>query len=474
MKMFWHLTGVLAWTCAAAHAQQQPSPAEPEVAQSIRAQSPAPANDRDWIDPYTGHRIVRLSAEGGSTTLYFHNNSYTPEGDKLIFNTPSGLAAVEVAKIGLPDQQLEIVTQGGGANMARRSREVYITNGADRGGDRGRGGPTTPPQEPPAAGPGTQPRGGRGSGPVYAVDIDTKQRRLVPNATGTIINCDETISFQRGPNIEDPSGNTPRPATRPYISQMQRMFPGKKLEDLTPEQQYSVQKEERLARGTLSPGPASFIFTNLKSGERLTTGYQFANPDHQQFNPHVPNLLLFAHEGTWHEVDRTWTIRTDGTDMRLIHKRTMDMEINGHEWWSWDGKTVWFDLQTPRSEDFWIAGVNIDTMQETRYHITRDTWGVHFNSAHDDTLFSSDGGDPSQVSYSANGMWINLFQVQPNGTLKHERLADMSKHHYVTGQGGVEPNASLTPDKKWVIFTGQFSGERSARHVYAVSTDKVK
>jgi len=60
----------------------------------------------------------------------------------------------------------------------------------------------------------------------------------------------------------------------------------------------------------------------------------------------------------WHELDRTWTIRTDGSQMRLMHRRTMDMEINGHEWWSWDGKTVWFDLQTPRSEDFWIAGVN--------------------------------------------------------------------------------------------------------------------
>ena len=56
-------------------------------------------------------------------------------------------------------------------------------------------------------------------------------------------------------------------------------------------------------------------------------------------------------------MDRTWTIRTDGTRQQLMHKRTMDMEINGHEWWSWDGKTVWFDLQTPRSEVFWIAGV---------------------------------------------------------------------------------------------------------------------
>ena len=43
----------------------------------------------------------------------------------------------------------------------------------------------------------------------------------------------------------------------------------------------------------------------------------------------------------------------------------------------------------------------------------------------------------------------------------------MAKHNYVTGRGGVEPNGSITPDKKWVIFTGNFDG---ARHVYAVST----
>ena len=99
-----------------------------------------------------------------------------------------------------------------------------------------------------------------------------------------------------------------------------------------------------------------------------------------------------------------------------MHKRTMDMEINGHEWWSWDGKTVWFDLQTPRSQEFWIAGVNMETGRKTRYHVQRDWWGVHFNSSRDDTLFASDGGDPSQVAYATDGMWINLFRVQPNET----------------------------------------------------------
>ena len=196
------------------------------------------------------------------------------------------------------------------------------------------------------------------------------------------------------------------------------------------------------------------------------TGFQYGDLNHLQFNPVDPNVLLYCHEGTWHEVDRTWTIRTDGTAMRLVHKRTMDMEINGHEWWSWDGRTVWFDLQTPRSQVFWLAGVDIQSGRQTRYRVERDWWGVHFNSSRDDTLFASDGGDPSQVAYSSDGMWINLFRVRPDGTLSREKLVDMSRHNYVTGRGGVEPNVHITPDHKWVIFTGQFgSGER---HVYAV------
>jgi len=153
-----------------------------------------------------------------------------------------------------------------------------------------------------------------------------------------------------------------------------------------------------------------------------------------------------------------------------MHKRSMDMEINGHEWWSFDGKTVWFDLQTPRSQVFWLAGVNIATGKETHYHLDRDWWSVHFNSSRDDTTFAGDGGDASQVAYATDGMWINLFRVQPNGALSREKLVDMSKHNYVTGRGGIEPNVHVTPDKKWVIFTGQFA--QGQRHVYAVQIAK--
>ena len=54
----------------------------------------------DWIDPTTGHRVIRLSGGGGGSSLYFHQNAYTPEGDKLIFNTQGGIAVVDLRSLG--------------------------------------------------------------------------------------------------------------------------------------------------------------------------------------------------------------------------------------------------------------------------------------------------------------------------------------------------------------------------------------
>jgi L-rhamnose mutarotase len=53
-----------------------------------------------------------------------------------------------------------------------------------------------------------------------------------------------------------------------------------------------------------------------------------------------------------------------------------------------------------------------------------------------------------------------------------ERLVNMSRHNYVTARGGVEPNVLVTPDKKWVVFTGQFAPDQ--RHVYAVENERWK
>ena len=402
----------------------------------------------DWIDPVTGHRIIRLSPAGGGASLYFHQNAYTPEGDKLIFNAKGAIVAVDLTTLGVKSPKAEVVAQGNAIAMAFKTREVYFS------------------------------KGGKGKGSIHAVHVDTKVVREVKNARGGTINADETYSVLAHAAM-DPTGKTVKPEPRKLPPQRERMF-GDKLklgQALTPAEEASAAKEQRLAGRLANPASQAFTFTNLKTGEAKTVGYSYAWLNHLQFSPTDPNLLLFCHEGTWHEVDRVWTIRADGGDMKLIHKRTMDMEIAGHEFWSHDGKTIWFDLQTPRSKEFWLAGVDVETGAKVRYPIGRDQWSIHFNRSRDGKLFAGDGGDPGQVAFAEDGRWIHAFTPRNSelkksndgwseGVFEVERLADMSKHNYK-----MEPNVTITPDGKWVVFRSNMHGPT---HVYAVEVKKSK
>jgi len=48
------------------------------------------------IDPDTGHRVVRLTQEPGSASLYFNQNGYTPDGKTMIYTTPNGISALDL------------------------------------------------------------------------------------------------------------------------------------------------------------------------------------------------------------------------------------------------------------------------------------------------------------------------------------------------------------------------------------------
>src|SRR5207237_8135209 len=74
-----------------------------------RAQvSGAPASD--WIDAKTGHRIIRLSPDSGGSTLYFHDNRFTPEGDKmLIRGGGGGVGIVDLSTLGQSPPKFENV-----------------------------------------------------------------------------------------------------------------------------------------------------------------------------------------------------------------------------------------------------------------------------------------------------------------------------------------------------------------------------
>lgn len=394
-------------------------------ARCVRAQVEPP---REWIDPDTGHRVIRLSEEPGSQSLYFHQNAYTPDGRKLIISTPTGIAAVD-----LQTRAVEKIVEGRARiiMVGRKTGSVYYTRG----------------------------------NVVYATDPRTRATRevakLPPRASVSTVNADETLlagAITEGAFDARPGANGPAAAP-------QDNYPGK-----------GEMMERRLAARI----PMQLFTIDTRTGEMRTLLRSTDWLNHIQFSPTDPTLLMFCHEGPWHKVDRIWTIRTDGTGLKKIHERTMKMEIAGHEFFSADGKWIWYDLQTPRSLVFWVAGYNIETGERVWYNLQRSEWSVHYNISPDGKLFAGDGGGPNSVAAPGNGQWIYLFRpvavpdrtegalpeaglISP-GFFQAERLVNLSKHDY-----RLEPNVTFTPDGRWVVFRSNMHGPT---HVYMVEVQK--
>jgi len=402
----------------------------------------------EWTDPDTGHRVLRLSRiPAESESFYFHQNAFTATGDKMVFTNTSTNRSHDFFIYDWRTRKIDQLTDGGnnrGEIVAPKSRQLFYMR----------------------------------DGTVYATHLDTRVTKKIaelPRGWRVVtINADESLlAGAFGQGTAEISRGQPR-------SYWFKAIHDAKLPHL--------------------------LFT-LEIATGKTNVIHHGNDwfNHVQFSPTDPSLLMFCHEGPWHLVDRIWNIHTDGSALRLIHERTVTNEIAGHEFWSADGKTIWFDLQIPRGDKFFLAGVAADvtsgqtpkeqqganepspnslspsdgerarvrgpslsttaaTDKEIRYPIDRDQWSVHFNVSRDAKLFAGDGGASNMVAHATNGKWLWLFTPDTNGTLKAEHLVNMSKHNY-----SLEPNVNFTPDAKWIIFRGNFDG---SAQVYAVEVAK--
>jgi oligogalacturonide lyase len=361
----------------------------------------------EWVEP-TGHRVVRLTGDAGGSSFYFHQNAYTATGDKIVISTRGGLSTID-----LKTRKIEQVMEGRAGNVVvgKKTRQVFYTRG----------------------------------GTVYATHLDTHETRKIATlpeewrgGSGLAVNADETVLAG---SANDTKGKA------------------------VPKEGGTPGARSRL-ESTWAAGRPMVLYTiQIKTGavKKVHAGNDWFN--HVQFSPTDPTLLMFCHEGPWHKLDRIWTIRTDGTGLTKIHARKMEMEIAGHEFFGADGKTIWYDLQTPKSKVFWLAGHVLATGKKVQYKVAREHWSVHFNVSPDGTLFAGDGGGPNSVAAPGNGQWIYLFTPEKD-TLKAEKLVDLSKHNY-----RLEPNVTFTPDGKWVVFRSNMHGPT---HVYAVEVKKNK
>ncbi len=410
---------------------------------------------KSWIDPDTGHRIIRLTDEPGSGSFYFNVNAYTPDGNEMVYTTPDGISVLDLRTL----KTRSVVT--GHVHtlvVGHKTATIFYTKTQD-------GAPALPPDATPQQRM-HQPQA------IYGTNVDTGVTRLlakIPDGYGLVtVNADETLAagtFEEKPNAKAEYGGTDHEATT-QTSPMDQ----------------PANKGEMMVRRLAARIPLTLFTLDLTGSGKVTPLLQH-DPNwvnHLLFSPTDPHLLMYCHEGPWQDVDRIWTIHTDGTENRLMHRRTMAMEIAGHEFWGWsDGDRIYYDLQTPKGQDFWLATLDLNSGSRTWFHMLRNEWSIHFNVNRDRTLYTGDGGDPGQVAKAPDGEWIYLFRpelinqigeknpsfINP-GVFHSEKLVNMSKHNYT-----LEPNVSFTPDSKMVIFRSNMFGPT---YVFGVEVAKAQ
>ena len=461
---------------------------------------------KTWVDKDTGHRVWRVSDEPNSGAFYFNANAFTPDQKSMVYNSPDGIRVLD---------------------LATKTTRMLVPN-------------TPPPPAPAGADAAAAGRGGRGFGgggaaraivvghktnsifftrmdpdthanAVYKADTNTGAIRklidLPPRVSISSVNADETLGAGTYNESDCPGGDPNAPnafppaqaggfggrgggAAAPGAAPASPSAAGAQADAANPTLGgANVQSDDKgamMERRLAARIPVVFFTIRLEpgpNGEKAgTIKPLFHSTDwigHMLFSPTDPTLIMYCHEGMWQKVDRIWLIRTDGTQNQLIHKRTMVMEIAGHEFWGLDGKTIWYDWQYPKGEDFFVASYNLETHKRVAYHLQRNEWSIHFNLTQDLDLFCGDGGDSGQVAQAPDGEWIELFRPQmiggtegalndPNffqpGVFHSEHLVNMAHQNY-----RAEPNPRFSPDKRYVFFTSNMFGRS---YVFAAEVAK--
>jgi oligogalacturonide lyase len=297
-----------------------------------------------WIDSETGHQAEKLvNREGSNSSFYFHNNPFLPTLDKkgwlMVFygSTPNGQ---QLFTIDLKSKNITQITDKSGSKsgeiVAVKTRKVYY----------------------------------RIKDSLFSTHIDSHKTQFIfkfpAGKIGSVatLNADETLLGGVLSSEEEQEILKNNPEKKDFFEKI-----------------YNAKLKRTLITVAVSNGELKELFS------------ENAWLNHEQFSPTNPNLFMYCHEGPWHKVDRIWNINLLSKERNLIHTRTVEREIAGHEFFSPDGKTIWFDLQIPRGETFYLAGKNLETNEEKRYALQRDEWSIHYNIAPDMKTFAGDGGE---------------------------------------------------------------------------------
>jgi oligogalacturonide lyase len=340
-----------------------------------------------------------VNLPGGSGTLYFHQKVFTDDGRSTIFIGGSGKDR-RVWLLDRATKEVKVATTRPSENevLAPKSRKLYFS-----GGSR-----------------------------IYEVALDTGAMRVVAElpagwdkCSRLSINADETLLAS---------------TSSIGAGELKKKLGGGRLFD----QMFDAHLPNKLFTVDIATGKVNVI-------HEIDTWL-----GHVQFSPKDPGQIMFCHEGPWGKLDRIWVIRADGSGLRCVHPREAPEEIAGHEFWSGDGKTIWFDNPYPTRANPNLASVDLESGKLQRYPLKPEWASVHFSAAPDDSCIVGEGG--------ATNKYLLLFHLKGPGVIEAEKLVDLAKHDYKQ-----EPDMHFTPDGKWAAF---HSGIQGPSQVYAVRISK--
>lgn len=379
---------------------------------------PTSPGRNEWIDKTTGHKVVRVSRrEGTNEVFYFHQNPFPAPGDTMVFmgSTDKGRCAFTVDLETFAIRQITSVNTGFEV-VAPKSRQLFYMSGHS----------------------------------VYSTNLDTLETREIAKVPdpyvwgrGLSVNSDETM------------------LAGCYCLGEEKYY------------QSGMPRKQWIRAIWKAKLPNTLYTIDVRTGKISEIHHENEWLGHVQFSPTDPTLIEFCHEGPGHELDRMWTIRSDGTGLRKLYEKRWPNELQTHEFWSPDGTKVWCDFQLPAPvarvapflfpvtfTRFHLASVDAQTLEMKRYPLKMRYASRHFNISPDQTMFCGDG-EGGRFRLCPSRRWIFLYEFEGD-KLKVSKLCSMEGHSWKTGP---EPNTHFTPDGKWVVFQSDVEG---TTQVYAV------
>ena len=394
---------------------------------------------KTWIDADTGHRVIRLTDEPDSTaTLISSRNAFTPDGLDMIYTSPQGIHVLNLATF-----KTRLIVSGLLVNdviVGTRTRRVFFVKG----------------------------------GQEYVCEIDTGQVTRINPARIPIkshfqsVNADETLLVGTSIELRAQDFNDF------YYKALREAHEQNEANPVNPPDNDDAREKAKKMRLDAHV-PESMFTVNLQTGEVRTILKGTDWVDNVQFSPTDPNLILYENDGPYMDtgVDRIWTIHADGSQKQLIHRRATPDEITTREFWSRDGKTIWYELHKPMpnkpaSTDQYLMGYDVATGKRGYYHLDEPEYSVNYDAANDGSLFcgaghptkTARGKAPTDDPITKSGEWIEVLHpilnngdigtsTQDANSFRRERLVNMSHYHYNIVEAGVR----FSPDNRLVIFT---------------------